>query len=158
MDVSAGTSQRQQAAPGGDSRDLREQLRRLHAEREAADEMMHQMAAQAQALLADKQQLQQQAAQLAQEKAQLEERLEYLLPLEEEEWAAGCGDEEEGGSGGSSACQPATPSAASLGEGIAAALQGRLDQLAAERQLQLLALAEQPQRPCLQWAAAGERP
>jgi multidrug efflux pump subunit AcrA (membrane-fusion protein) len=58
---------------------LPEQLQHLQAERKAQAELMDQMVAQAQALLAEKQVLQSAAAALEQEKAQLEERLDFLL-------------------------------------------------------------------------------
>ncbi|KAL4458409.1 hypothetical protein ABPG75_013274 [Micractinium tetrahymenae] len=110
---------------------LQDQLRRLQAERDAADELLAQMVQQTQALMAEKQALQRQAAQLATDKAQLEEQLDYLLPGgQEEDWAACAG---EGDDSDASACchEPPTPGAAPLvGGSSLGALQGRLHELA----------------------------
>lgn len=67
-----------------DRSSLESQLQRLQAERQAQAELMNQMVAQAQVLLAEKQVLQAAAAAHEQERAQLEERLEFLLGPEQE--------------------------------------------------------------------------
>ena len=141
--------------PAGDSdAPLQLQLRQVQCERDAAEEMLHQMVQQTQALLRDKQQLQLAAATLAAQKQQLEERLDYLL-VDHEEWEedegaehgegeqgeeaaaalAACGD----GSSGGSTMQPTTPSA-DAAECVMEALQGRLHALSDERQRLLLLL------------------
>lgn len=93
-----GRRRRQPANPAHGNEQLQEEMQRLLAEREAAEEALGQMALQTQALLADRQALAAQAAQLASQKEQLEEQLEYLLQ-DQVGWVG------RGGSGGPVATQ-----------------------------------------------------